>query len=99
MAPSLDRFHDAERRLWTAFAVEVVERRVTLPRSGIEVRVQEAGSGPPVLFVHGTMSAGSVWAPLARLLPDYRCVLLDRPGCGLSTASAADLRDVAGLEA
>ena len=99
MARSLDRFHDAERRLWESFAVAVTERRVTLPRSGVEVRVQETGSGPPVLFVHGTMSAGSVWAPLARLLPDFRCLLLDRPGCGLSTASTADLGDHAGLEA
>jgi pimeloyl-ACP methyl ester carboxylesterase len=45
------------------------------------------------------MSAGSVWASLARLLPDFRCVLVDRPGCGLSAAPNADLRDRAGLEA
>jgi len=45
MARSLGRFHDAERRLWTSFAMEVTERRVTLPRSGVVVRVQQTGSG------------------------------------------------------
>jgi pimeloyl-ACP methyl ester carboxylesterase len=48
------------------------------------VRIQELGAGPPVLFIHGVMTAGSSFAPLVAKLPDARCIVLDRPGCGLS---------------
>jgi pimeloyl-ACP methyl ester carboxylesterase len=34
--------------------------------------------------LHGSPNAGPKWAPLAAQLPDFRCLLLDRPGCGLS---------------
>ncbi len=45
------------------------------------------------------MSAGSVWAPVVSRLEGFRCIVLDRPGCGLSAASATDLHDIAALEA
>jgi pimeloyl-ACP methyl ester carboxylesterase len=48
-----------------------------------------------VLFVHGSPNAGSKWAPLAAQLTDFRCLILDRPGCGLSDPvdySTIDLR-------
>jgi 2-hydroxy-6-oxonona-2,4-dienedioate hydrolase len=48
--------------------------------------VLEVGAGEPLLFVHGTAGAGPVWAPLVRELGDFRCLLLDRPGWGLSSA-------------
>lgn len=41
--------------------------------------------GPPVLFIHGAAVAGSSWVLLADALADeFRCILVDRPGCGLS---------------
>jgi 2-hydroxy-6-oxonona-2,4-dienedioate hydrolase len=79
------RYRDAERRLWEAAGVSPVEHRVHLRRNDVEVRVQEVGSGPPVLFIHGGPGAsGSMFAELAARLPQLRCLLLDRPGTGLS---------------
>lgn len=77
-------FRDAERRLWESLGATPVEHRVPLRQLGSTVRVLEVGAGPPVLFVHGTSVAASTWATLAARLQDFRCLLLDRPGCGLS---------------
>jgi pimeloyl-ACP methyl ester carboxylesterase len=48
------------------------------------LRVQELGSGEPVLFVNGTGGPGAYFAPLLRELGGFRCLVLDRPGWGLS---------------
>lgn len=78
------RYRRAEAALWESVGTIPRERRVHLGRNGVEVRVQEVGDGPAVLFVHGASTCGSSWATLAGRLPDFRCLLLDRPGCGLS---------------
>ena len=44
----------------------------------------EIGSGEPVLFVHGTGGPGSMPA-LVSELSGFRCLILDRPGWGLSS--------------
>jgi 2-hydroxy-6-oxonona-2,4-dienedioate hydrolase len=78
------RYREVEQRLWAEEGATPIERFVRLPRHGVEVRVQEVGEGPPVLFIHGGPNAGSTWAPLVARLPGLRCLVLDRPGCGLS---------------
>jgi 2-hydroxy-6-oxonona-2,4-dienedioate hydrolase len=78
------RYREAERRLWDWVGLSPTERRVTLARNDVTVRVQEVGDGPPVLFLHGGPNSGSTWAPLVRHLPGFRSILLDRPGTGLS---------------
>lgn len=60
------------------------EHRVRLACTGTTVRVQEAGDGDPVLFIHGGPNAGSTWIPLIEHLGAARCLLVDRPGTGLS---------------
>jgi pimeloyl-ACP methyl ester carboxylesterase len=51
--------------------------------------VEEAGSGPPVLFVHGGTASAREWRPvLPALGARARCVAMDRLGCGLSDRSA-----------
>ena len=62
-------------------------------------RVQEAGDGPPVVLVHGASNAGSSWAQLVARMAGFRCILLDRPGCGLSDRVATRFDDIARLEA
>ncbi|MGD8683426.1 MAG: alpha/beta hydrolase, partial [Chloroflexota bacterium] len=55
---------------------------------------QEVGAGEPVVLIHGGPNAGSIWAPLIEHLDGYRCLILDRPGTGLSddyVIRAADL--------
>ena len=82
------RYRAAEAALWRAEGVTPTEERVRLPRLDTDVRVQVVGDGPPVLFLHGVANAGTSWAPLAARLPGFRCLLLDRPGCGLSPVAA-----------
>jgi 2-hydroxy-6-oxonona-2,4-dienedioate hydrolase len=84
MSRDLTRYLEAEQRLWRHVGAAPVERRVTLP-SGGRVRAQVLGDGPPFVLLHGGSIAGASWATLAAaLLEDVRCILVDRPGCGLS---------------
>lgn len=78
------RYRAAESAFWRSVGPAPVERRIPLERTGTTVRILEVGDGPPVLFVHGASSSASTWAPLVAHLDRFRCLLLDRPGCGLS---------------
>ncbi len=99
MGASEVRFRSAERRLWDSVGVEPVERRVRLPRTNCVVRVQEVGDGPPVVFVHGGSNGGSSWASLVVRLDGLRCIMLDRPGCGLSDPLSSPPDGIDGIEA
>jgi pimeloyl-ACP methyl ester carboxylesterase len=95
-------YRTAERRLWQSIGARPIERRIHLDRIGVDVRVQEVGEGPPVLFIHGVATSGVSWAGLAARARGFRCLILDRPGTGLSQpllrpidpASLADMADV-----
>jgi pimeloyl-ACP methyl ester carboxylesterase len=78
------RYRAAEVAGWRACGVRFKDRWVEVPKHGIRVRILEAGEGPAVLFVHGLPAAGSIWAPLVARVRGHRCLVLDRPGCGLS---------------
>jgi 2-hydroxy-6-oxonona-2,4-dienedioate hydrolase len=68
---------------WAAQGAAVpTERRVRLRRLDIEVRIQEMGEGPPVLFVPALATTGASFAPLVARLEGVRCLVLDRPGTG-----------------
>ncbi len=78
------KYREVEQRLWSSVGREPKEHHVELPRLGVRVRVQEVGEGPPALFLHGGPNSGSTWAPLLEHVDGFRCLLLDRPGTGLS---------------
>ncbi len=78
------KYREAEGRLWDSVGRTPTERHVVLPTILARVRIQEVGEGPPVLFVHGGPNSGSTWAPLVEHIDGFRCLLLDRPGTGLS---------------
>lgn len=78
------RYRATERRLWASLGAAPTERQLRLERVALDIRVQEVGAGPPVVFVHGANTSGSSWAALAARLHGFRCILLDRPGTGLS---------------
>ncbi len=69
---------------------------LTLPRHAREVTVDghtmtlswvEAGSGPPLLLVHGLMTSAYSWRYVASTLAkSYRVIALDLPGAGKSSA-------------
>jgi pimeloyl-ACP methyl ester carboxylesterase len=83
-ATRIQRYRQAERAWWAHHGLEPTERFIQLASPAVRLRVLEVGSGAPVLFIHGTAGAGPVWAPLVRELLGFRCLLLDRPGWGLS---------------
>lgn len=78
------RYRTAEQAVWRYWDVVPTEHWVAVERA--RIRIQETGdpTGPPVLFVHGGGVAGTTWVDLASRLPEFRCLLVDRPGCGLS---------------
>ena len=97
-AGAADRFRHAERALWTAYGIETSERFVELQEPSVRVRVQETGTGDPVVFIGGSAGTGAYWAPLIRQLPGRRAIVLDRPGWGLSSPidyRGRDIGDVA----
>ena len=93
-----DAYRGAEARMWASIGAVPTEHRIHLSGSKVDVRIQEVGQGSPILFVHGASNSGTSWADLASRLQGFRCLLLDRPGCGLSDPLAAPFEDVAGLE-
>lgn len=87
-----ERYLEAERRLWLDHAGrEPATRWVELPTLRTRVRLLELGEGPTLLFLHGGPSAASCWAPLVGRLGGFRCVMIERPGCGLSEPAQARL--------
>jgi 2-hydroxy-6-oxonona-2,4-dienedioate hydrolase len=105
-------YRRAEKILWRRMGCSPSERMVRLDRIGTECRVQEVGEGERVLFIHGGPNSGSTWAPLVAKMLGFRCLLVDRPGTGLSpphavtpenlpeigAAFVADVLDGAGVE-
>jgi pimeloyl-ACP methyl ester carboxylesterase len=82
----VERYRHAESKLWEHYGLEPTEHFVDLHSPAAHVRVQVVGSGPTILFIHGGVWPGAVFASLIRELPGFRCVVFDRPGCGLSSA-------------
>jgi 2-hydroxy-6-oxonona-2,4-dienedioate hydrolase len=81
-----ERYRSAERAVWSHYGLEPSERFVEFVSPAVRLRIQEVGSGEPIVFAHGGLWPAVSLAPLVRELPGYRCILLDRPGCGLSSA-------------
>ena len=46
------------------------------------------GAGPDLLFVHGWPLNRETWRDVVEALPDFRCHLIDMPGCGESITPA-----------
>lgn len=80
-------FVGAQRRVFEAAGVPFGSRNVDLGPPYGRVHVVEAGdpSGePPVVFVHGVLNFGAMFAPLMGHLDGMRLLAIDRPGWGLS---------------
>lgn len=92
-----DRHRGAEAALWSTFDLEPTEQFLSFEGGSRRVRVTEVGAGEPVVFIHGASASGACWAQLVPALSGYRCLLVDRPGCGLSDRIPNGFRDVEAL--
>lgn len=88
---------EAEQRFWRSVGVAPTEHRVHLKHSNVGVRIQEVGEGSPILFVHGASNSGTSWADLVARMDGFRCLMLDRPGAGLSDRLPAAFESVESL--
>lgn len=53
--------------------------------SGLRIAYQRAGSGPPLVLLHGAYEDGRVWGrQLEDLSDEFTVVAWDAPGCGKS---------------
>lgn len=86
MSSDVAAYRAAEAALWGSVDLAPAARQVRLACTGTTVRVQDVGEGDPVLFIHGGPNAGSTWAPPLAHVQELRCLLVDGPGTGLSTA-------------
>lgn len=77
-------YRESEASLWDTVGFQPDEKMAELKTTGTRVRVQVIGNGPPVLFIHGGPNSGSTWAPIVGAFDGYTCLLVDRPGTGLS---------------
>jgi pimeloyl-ACP methyl ester carboxylesterase len=80
--PALPLLNELEAPVWGHWGLEPGERILDVGSPSRGVRVEEVGSGPPVVLVHGASGYGPYWAPLVSELGGYRCLMLDRPGFG-----------------
>jgi len=78
-------YRDSEQNLFAECGVEVREHRIEVGVPTTSIQVLEIGEGDPVLFLHGSPNSAATWTSLAAQLVNHRCVLLERPGAGLST--------------
>ena len=97
MTEDVERYRTAEQVFLASEGVEVNEHFVDLAQLGGQVRVLETGEGPgpPVVFLPGVMTSGAVFAGLVGRLSGFRCLLIDRPGTGLSPMTSPPTADLA----
>lgn len=84
MSDEAATYRRAEQAYLESEGIKAQPHLVDLKRLGGTTRVLVAGEGPPVLVVPGVMSTGVALAGVVRGLPDYRCIMIERPGTGLS---------------
>lgn len=82
--PQVVAAQEAEQRLFDHYGLDVETHFVELEAPNIRVRALESGSGPALLLVPGGVGDGWIWAPLMAKLRDWRLIVVNRPGGGLS---------------
>ncbi len=82
---ALEQYMGAEAALWDHYGLAPISHTLTVGRSRSSLRVQQVGTGEPIVFVHGTGGSGAYLAPLIAELSGSRCLVIDRPGWTAST--------------
>lgn len=82
-----ERFRRLQDAALAENGISATSRFIDLRSPPIRVHVLEAGTGDPVLMIHGGNSVAISWGPLiGRLAPRFHLIMPDRPGCGLTTS-------------
>lgn len=85
-SPEAERFLDAVEAVCDHYGVEAESKYANLPDPADRVHYLTAGTGPPLLLLHGLSTTGASWLPAFGALTDQFTVYApDRPGRGLST--------------
>lgn len=95
--PSTDDVSDLEKQTKQRWADQRFETR-KVRANGVDLHVVEAGTGDPVILLHGYPQSGESWRLIApELARSHRIVVPDLRGMGLSAAPARgyDLKTVA----
>ena len=82
---SSQAYRRVDAALWEHYGLSPKEQMVEVGAPATTLRVLEWGEGPPVLFIHGNAGPGACFAPLISQLGGFRCLVLERPGWGLSS--------------
>jgi 2-hydroxy-6-oxonona-2,4-dienedioate hydrolase len=79
------RYVGAQESVLAALDVDASTSFIRIDTPPMRVHLTEAGSGAPLLMVHGGNSVSMSWGPLMALLaPRFHLLMPDRPGCGLT---------------
>ena len=66
-----------------------IEQDSVVSSDGTEIAFVRIGHGPPLAIVHGSLTSGENWLPVARILANrFTCLVIDRRGYGRSGNSA-----------
>jgi pimeloyl-ACP methyl ester carboxylesterase len=83
--PYEEAYRSLQAKLLDRYGVNARSRFLHLQRIGTHIHMLEAGSGEPVVILHGGAGIGAEHIPImARLSKRFRVVVPDRPGHGLS---------------
>lgn len=82
--PRVVAAREAEAAAYESYGFDGIEHDVHVLELDCRIRVVEVGSGPPVVLIPGGVGYGVIWTPLLPELSDYRLLIMDRPGGGLS---------------
>lgn len=81
-------YREAEQKLYAEYGIEVREHCVHVESPATSIRVLEVGQGEPLVMIHGSPNNAATWVPLVAQLTNRRCLLMERPGAGLSSPVA-----------
>jgi len=84
---AIHRFMQLQGQVLDYYGVAATSRFLALDKPRMRAHVLDAGTGEPLIVLHGGDGEGVTWAPLmAPLQEDARIYAVDRPGFGLSDA-------------
>jgi pimeloyl-ACP methyl ester carboxylesterase len=84
---AIERFKELQAKSLALHHVDARSRFIDLARPKMRAHVLEAGTGAPVVLLHGGDGEAINWAPMMASLQEHaRMFAVDRPGFGLSDA-------------